>query len=217
MFAKSFIVASIMALGAIAAPFKPASAVAARSGWEVDTSRFSPNFSFNNWRGFNSLNDFDSFYGADNFDGGRFNQVVVKENELVCRSQRVEIIQQRLAVIQELSKRIISELICDVETQVIVFQQFHSGLGRFKGDLRRVSGFRAGFDNGIAGRFRDIFNERGDLTDNHLGFNGLDIGRDTFIVGGSNWDDKTSFKNVNDAYLSARHAHRLANNRFDFD
>lgn len=118
--------------------------------------------SFNGWGGFHSLDNFDNFYGSDNFDSSvHFSQTIVNEQEVVCHSQQIEIIQQRLVVIQELAKRsvilavpatppsldthaadsrIISEQICEVETQTVVFQQFHASLGLFQGDLRHFSG-----------------------------------------------------------------------------
>ena len=64
--------------------------------------------SFNNWGGISSLSGFDNFYGSDNFDNSHFSEssiTVVKETEVVCHSQSVEIIQQRLLVLQEMAKR----------------------------------------------------------------------------------------------------------------
>lgn len=62
--------------------------------------------SFNGWGGFSSLNGFDNFYGVDNFDGSRCVQnIIVPTHKLVCRSQAIEIIQQRLLVLQEMAKK----------------------------------------------------------------------------------------------------------------
>lgn len=62
--------------------------------------------SFNKWGGFSSLDGFDNFYGRDNFVGFCDNYVFVKQDkELVCRSEAIKIVQQRLLVIQELAKR----------------------------------------------------------------------------------------------------------------
>jgi len=101
--------------------------------------------SFNNWGGHASLSNFDNFYGVDNFDGSHFSQSVVEtvehEQTLVCHTEQIEVIQQRLVVLQEMAKRIITEQICEVETQTIVFEQFHSSLGGFSSDLRRSSGY----------------------------------------------------------------------------
>lgn len=52
------------------------------------------------------MNGFDNFNGADNFDGSRNQQVIVtKENEVVCRAQAVQIVQQKLVVIREMTKK----------------------------------------------------------------------------------------------------------------
>jgi hypothetical protein len=60
-----------------------------------------------------SLDGFDSFYGEDDFaHSHNWNQVVVKQGEdLVCHSEEVTIIQQRLAVIQEMAKKCVSSLL----------------------------------------------------------------------------------------------------------
>lgn len=65
--------------------------------------------SFDNWGGISSLSNFDNFYGVDNFRGSEFEQTIVQETEtqteLVCHSESIEIIQQRLLVLQEMAKR----------------------------------------------------------------------------------------------------------------
>lgn len=69
-------------------------------------SRNSPPQSFNNYHGLASMANFDNFYGADNFDGSKNAQtVVVNVKEVVCHTQAVEIIQQRLLVLQEMVKK----------------------------------------------------------------------------------------------------------------
>ncbi|KAK7051001.1 hypothetical protein VNI00_005113 [Paramarasmius palmivorus] len=83
--------------------------------------------SFNEWRGFSSLDNFDT-YGSDDFCRARFNQVIVKEREV------------------EMAKKIITEQICEVETQTIVLSQFHGSLGLFSNDLRRRGHHAVGFD-----------------------------------------------------------------------
>ena len=64
-----------------------------------------PDISFDNWGGLSSLSGFDNFYGSNNFYGSSNEQVVIVEEEQVCHTQSVEIIQQQLAIIQEFSKR----------------------------------------------------------------------------------------------------------------
>ncbi|KAF9462980.1 hypothetical protein BDZ94DRAFT_1322073 [Collybia nuda] len=162
--------------------------------------------SFNNWGGHTSLDHFDDFYGSDNFDGSHVSQVIVHDQEVVCHSQQVEIIQQRLVVLQEMAKRIITEQICEVETQTIVFEQFHSSLGGFSSDLRRNSGHQVGFDHNIASHFGSIVDSDGALTSGDLGFSGHDVGSQTVVVDGSNWNDQTSPATVNDAFSQARDA-----------
>jgi hypothetical protein len=202
MFAKlaiPFVSLAVLATSVVAGP------VALRPNYDLAVRNFQ---SFNNWGGFSSLSNFDNFHGADNFDGSRFEQVVVKqEQELVCHTQRVEIIQQQLVILQEMAKRIIVEQICEVETQTIVFEQWHSGLHGFSRDLRRHTGHQVGFDRRISGHFRDIVNVDGSFNNHDFGFTGRDIGRETVIVGGHNWDDTRSRVTVEDAYRFSRDAY----------
>jgi hypothetical protein len=164
--------------------------------------------SFNHWGGFSSLDHFDNFYGEGNFDGSQhFSQTIVHEKQLVCHTQRVEIIQQRLVVIQEMMKRIITEQVCDVETQTIVFEQFHGSLGNFGHDLRRVSGHQVGYDRGIASHFSNIVHSDGSLSNDDWGFTGHDVGSQTVVVGGNNWVDHVSPVSVGNAYNSAHDAY----------
>ncbi|KAJ3574717.1 hypothetical protein NP233_g1575 [Leucocoprinus birnbaumii] len=149
--------------------------------------------SFNHWGGLSSFDNFDNFYGVDNFDSSvHFSQTVETTQTLVCHTQAVEIIQQRLLVLQEMAKRIITEQICEVETQTVVFEQFHASLGLFSSDLHRTSGHSVGFDSSIASHFGSICNTDGSLTTSDLGFSGTDLGAHTVVVGGSNWNDATS-------------------------
>jgi hypothetical protein len=61
------------------------------------------------WEGIPSLTDFDNFYGRDNFDGSHSSQVIVKqEQQVVCHSQKIEIIQQQLVVLQEMAKKYVN-------------------------------------------------------------------------------------------------------------
>jgi hypothetical protein len=171
-------------------------------------------YSLNNWNGVKSLSNFDDFNGADNFDGSRNSRVVVQKEEIVCQTQQIEIVQQRLVILQELAKRIITEQICEVETQTIVFEQFHSSLGNFKHDLQRDSGSEGGYDSNIAGHYGNIVDGGGSLTTNDLGFKGQDVGSNYSTIGGSNWNNSTSpqsVKSAEDAAKAARNA-TTANN-----
>ncbi|PPQ77474.1 hypothetical protein CVT25_011344 [Psilocybe cyanescens] len=163
--------------------------------------------SFDNWGGYSSLSGFDDFYGSDNFIGSVSSQTVVEQSqELVCHSESIVIIQQRLLVLQEMAKRIITEQVCEVETQTVVFEQFHASLGLFSHDLRRTSGHHVGFDSSITNHFSDIVSEDDTLSTNDFGFSGHDVGASTVVVGGSNWVAATSPASVGAAYSAARGA-----------
>jgi hypothetical protein len=163
--------------------------------------------SFSNYNGISSLSGFDNFYGSEDFSHAHFSQTVVSENELVCHSQSVVIIQQRLAVLAEMAKRVITEQICEVETQTVVFEQFHASLGNFKRDLRRYSGYQVGYDRNIVSHFSNICDSTGSLTTNDLGFSGSDVGSNVCVVGGSNWQDSSSPISVGSAYDAAQGAY----------
>lgn len=52
------------------------------------------------------MDNFDNFYGSDNFSGSISSVTVVEqETEVVCHSVSIEIIQQRLVVLQEMAKK----------------------------------------------------------------------------------------------------------------
>ncbi|TFK34930.1 hypothetical protein BDQ12DRAFT_329085 [Crucibulum laeve] len=199
MFAKIFVniaLASALVAGVLAKPVPVSRSVSAR-GFH----------SFNNWGGFSSLDNFDNFYGADNFCNSHFDvssQTVVEQSqEVVCHTEQIEIIQQRLLVLQEMAKRIITEQICEVETQTIVFQQFHASLGSFSDDLTRHSGRHVGFDSGIASHFGSIVSSDNSLSTDDFGFSGHDLGSSTIIPSGSNWNDQFSPASVGNAHQSA--------------
>ncbi|KAF7365180.1 Amidohydro-rel domain-containing protein [Mycena venus] len=196
MFAKfsALFVAVALATGVTSAPCL-----------QVQRHRYIP--SFNNWGGISSLTNFDNFYGSDDFAHTRnFNQVVVKQDsELVCHSEQVVIIQQRLAVLQEMAKKIITEQICEVETQTIVFQQYYASLGGFSHDLTRSSSRQVGYDNSIAQHYGDFYNSDGSLSNYDFGFSGHDIGSN-YYVPSSNWNQNSSPSSVGSAYQAAQAA-----------
>jgi len=168
-----------------------------------------PSQSFNNWGGISSLSGFDNFYGSGNFDNSHFSQssiTVVKQQEVVCRSESIEIIQQRLLILQEVAKRIITEQICEVETQTIVFEQFHSSLSSFSGDLRRASGRDVGYDSGISSQASNMYNSDGSLSTNDMGFSGQDLGHSYVVPSGNNWNNNSSPASVGSAYNASRSA-----------
>ncbi|PPQ68662.1 hypothetical protein CVT25_012316 [Psilocybe cyanescens] len=167
--------------------------------------------SFDNYGGISSFNGFDNFYGSDNFDNSHFSEssiTVVKEQEqeVVCHSESIVIIQQRLLVLQEMAKRIISEQICEVETQTVVFEQFHSSLHGFSRDLRRFSGRDVGYDSDISSHFSNFYGSDGSLSTDDWGFSGSDLGHSYVVPSGNNWDSSRSFGSVGNAYKAARSA-----------
>ncbi|KXN87281.1 hypothetical protein AN958_09013 [Leucoagaricus sp. SymC.cos] len=199
MFAKlasTLLLASIFVVGIVAKPV-PISRDISPRGF----------FSFNHWGGLSSFDNFDKFYGVENFDSSvHFSQVLETSSHLVCHTQAIEIIQQRLLVLQEMAKRIILEQVCEVETQTVVFEQFHASLGLFRNDLHRVSGHHVGFDSAIASHFGSITQTDGSLSVDNFGFTGLDLGSHTAVVDGSNWSDLTSPASVSAAFGAAHRA-----------
>jgi hypothetical protein len=161
-------------------------------------------FSFDNYDGISSFNGFDNFYGVDNFSGFVSSQVVVEQQEeVVCQSISIEIVQQRLLVLQEMARRIITEQICEVETQTVVFQQFVSSCSQFSSDLLRTSGRHVGFDSNIVSHFGSIVNSDGSLSTDDLGFCGLEAGQSIVVPTGNNWDSTTSPSSCGNAYSAA--------------
>jgi len=199
MFAKfaAPFVAVALATGVMSSPvaYKSNNALAARGQ------------SFESWGGISSLHGFDNFYGSNDFSHSHnFNTVVVKQDsELVCHSETVVIIQQRLAVLQEMAKKIILEQICEVETQTIVFQQYYASLGGFSHDLTRNSNRHVGYDNNIVSHYGDFYNSDGTLSNYDFGFSGSDIGSN-YYVPSNNWNQNTSPSSVGSAYQAAQAA-----------
>jgi len=194
-FAAPFVAVSALAAGVMSTPVAyKSNAIAARGQ------------SFNNWGGISSLSNFDNFYGSNDFSHHNMNQVVVKQDsELVCHSETVTIIQQRLAVLQEMAKKIITEQICEVETQTIVFQQYYSSLGGFSHDLTRSSGRHSGYDNSIASHYSDFYNSDGSLSTYDFGFSGSDVGSN-YYVPTDNWNQNSSPSSVGSAYQASEAA-----------
>jgi len=200
MFAKltsAIVLASALVAGVSAKPLPLNKGLVARGGPQ----------SFNNWGGISSLSGFDNFYGSDNFAGSIESQTVVEnQEEVVCHSESVTIIQQRLLVLQEMAKRIITEQICEVETQTVVFQQFTASFSSFSSDLSHTSGRSVGYDSGITSHFGDIEGSDGSLTSNDLGFSGQSAGSQTVVPSGNNWNAQTSPSSVGAAYSDCQAA-----------
>jgi len=198
MFAKialSLLSISALASSAFAAPVNPQTQSLAR--------RYT---SFDNWDGISSLSGFDNFYGSDNFSGEVSTQVVAEETDVVCESVSITIIQQKLLVLQEMARQIITEQICEVETQTIVFQQYLSSVSHFSDDIMHTSGLSAGYDSSIVSHYSDLYNSDGSLSTYDLGFSGSDAGQSVVVPSGTNWDDSTSPSSVQSAYIAAQSA-----------
>ncbi|KAF9063448.1 hypothetical protein BDP27DRAFT_1270896 [Rhodocollybia butyracea] len=160
--------------------------------------------SFNNWGGISSFNGFDSFYGKDNFSGVVSSQIVVEQQEeVVCQSVSIEIVQQKLLVLQEMARQIITEQVCEVETQTVVFQQFLSSCSQFSSDLLRTSGRHVGYDSNIVSNFGSLYNSDGSLSTSDLGFSGSNAGQSIIVPGGNNWNSASSPTSVGNAFNAA--------------
>ena len=56
------------------------------------------------------MSNFDDFFGLNNFDSSENVQtVIIQEQELVCSSQEIEIVQQRLSILVEAMKQFVFE------------------------------------------------------------------------------------------------------------
>lgn len=102
-------------------------------------------------------------------------------------------------------RSIITEQVCDVETQTIVFEQFHSSFHGFSRDLRRFSGRDVGYDSHIASHFSNFYNSDGSLSTSDFGFSGSDLGSSYVVPSGSSWGSNSHFS-VDSAYSAARSA-----------
>lgn len=170
----------------------------------------SRNVQLNGWGGFESLQRFDDWYGQDNFDSGKNEKVVIEQDVLICRPLDVHVVQQKLAILQETAKRIVTEQICEVETQIIVLEQYKAGHEQFDRDIKRESGKPVGFDKNIADKFQQIYKPDGGLNDQVHDFNGQDVGKNVVVVGGNNWQDNDGQVRVQQAFDAAQQAKLFA-------
>nr|GAT60786.1 predicted protein [Mycena chlorophos] len=176
--ALNFLVASVFAISAFSSP------ITGRSGARSPVRRHHSYPSFDNYNSIGTMSNFDGFYGQNNFGGHNRHQTIIQQTpELVCQSVQVNIVQQRLAVISEMARRVVTEFSCEVETQVIAFEQFYQSMGYFSDDLRRHSGYQVGYDQNIVSHFDDWYNSDGSLCTDDWGFQGSDIGSQTRRVG----------------------------------
>ncbi|KLO17177.1 hypothetical protein SCHPADRAFT_821757 [Schizopora paradoxa] len=146
------------------------------------------------------MSNFDDFFGQDNFNEVLNEQTIIEQQtEIVCSSEEISIVQQRLSILVEVAKQIILEQVCEVEVQTIVLQQFTSVVSSFGSTIDRSNGHSQAYDSSIAGLLGSIQNSDGSLSNNDLGFSGKDIGSNSKSVSGSNWNDSTSPQSVSNA------------------
>jgi len=160
---------------------------------------------FSSWHGISSLDNFDNFYGIDNFDSS-LNVQTVTSTELVCHTVSIDVIQQQMAILIENMKRVLTQQVCEVETQTILVSQVQAVFTSFSDDVRHVSGRSIGFDSEIAGYIDGLYDSSGDFTDHDFGFSGVDVGSNLNVVSGSNFDASTSSLSVAQAFSSSQAA-----------
>ncbi|KAL5486007.1 hypothetical protein ACEPAI_7051 [Sanghuangporus weigelae] len=209
MFAKSiFASAAVVAIGASGIMAKPVnfwpSAELAR---RTESSSVVSVPSFDNYLGLSQMSNFDDFFGGSNFDSSLNVQTIIEQREqVVCQTQEIEIVQQKLVILTEVMKRILLEQVCEVEVQTIVVQQASSIISSFSNEIGHLSSRSAGFDSNIAGLLGQIVNSDGSLSTSNLGFKGSEVGNNTVAVGGNNWDDSKSPDSVKKAQDMAKQA-----------
>ncbi|KAJ6513267.1 hypothetical protein C8R45DRAFT_1088319 [Mycena sanguinolenta] len=184
------------------------------------------NVTFNNFNNISQLQTFDNFNGQGNFDGSKNGQtVVIKEVQETCQVVQIEVVQQKLAILQEIAKRIITEQICDVQVQTIVLEQHkgfatlslprrapltatvHRALEVFSDDIQRKQVTRQiGYDQSVAAKLTQIVNTDGTLSTSDNGFSGPDVGKNLVVPAGNNWDNSTGPGRVQSALSAAQSA-----------
>jgi hypothetical protein len=164
-------------------------------------------YSLNNWGGISTLSNFDDFYGWNNYYGASNSYNYVQGDPVTCHSQQVNIIQQRLALVHEMVKRVISEQICEVEGQALAYSQFYDSMGSYYDDITQSSGRYVGYDSAIVGHYGSLLESDGSLSWCDLQFTGQNIGSQYVKVGGYNWNNVTSPDSVQSAYSATQSAY----------
>ncbi|THH09157.1 hypothetical protein EW145_g2209 [Phellinidium pouzarii] len=211
MFSKTILVSvAAVAFATSGAIAKPISSEMARRTGSVQSSS-AP--SFNNYMGISSMSNFDNFYGQNNFDGSQNEQtIIVQQQEVVCHTEEIEIVQQKLVVLMEVAKKIILEQVCQVEVQTVVIEQFNSQMSSFSNDIGHQSSKSASYDQNISGMLGQVMNSTGSLSNSNLGFNGTSVGNNSVVVSGNNWNDTTSPASVQMAKSLAKQAANSTSN-----
>jgi len=162
-------------------------------------------FSFDNWGGIQSLNDFDGFYGIGNFDG-RWNQLQsIDESVVEVQPLDVNLVQQYLSILQEYSKYIILSSIQEVETQTILVEQLYSRWNVFSEDLRRISGREIGYDSSISSLINQLVLPGGEYSQSNFDFSGYQVGSHLRQYS-DNWDASISPDRVHAAWIATQDA-----------
>ncbi|KAJ2922408.1 hypothetical protein H1R20_g14673, partial [Candolleomyces eurysporus] len=151
---------------------------------------------------------FDFFGGVNNFDGS-LNQILVQQAGGACQAQQINLVQQQLAIIQEFTKQIFLQELCEVELQTVVLQQFLGGFDLFGRDLQRLNGRVPGFDAGVAGQLEQLL-LNGSVNIVDFGIKGSSIGNTLVVPGGSNWDGVNSLQSVLIAEAAAKAARGIS-------
>lgn len=145
---------------------------------------------------------FDFFGGINNFDGS-LNQILVQQAGGACQAQQINLVQQQLAIIQEFTKQIFLQELCNVELQTILLQQFLGGFDLFGNDLQRLNGRVPGFDAAVAAQLAQLV-QNGSVNIVDFGIKGSSIGNNLVVPIGSNWNDATSPQSVLIAEAAAK-------------
>jgi len=169
--------------------------------------------SFNNLTALPSLSKFDNFFGSNNFNGNKNQQVIIEKKTVQCQQQDVTLIQQRLTVLRELVKKVIVQQTCEVEVQTVVLKQFQSGIESFSEDVRHVTTRQVSFDETITGLFSQLQDSLGNLSSHDLGFSGSSVGNSSIVANGSNWNNQTSPASVGAVYNASVAASHQANGK----
>jgi len=189
--AAHFILGAVLATGAISKPVPQQTELQSRS----------QAFPFNGYAGFQSLNGFDDFFGADNFAGNKNQKIILPEQGSCRSSNNIGNIQKQLFIFQELIKKLILEEICEVEVQIIIIQQFTGGFDAFQNDIFRSNGQEPGFDREIAKFGQQLsFDDEGKFNIQDFGFNGGDIGKNIIIIINDNYDKDRSPQSIQSAF-----------------
>jgi len=158
------------------------------------------------------MSSFDNFYGSSNYAGYHNYQYLYgsgssSSTEVItetCSSIDITFVQQRLAILQEMAKRIITEQICEVEVQTIVLNQYFASWDSWYGYMVHDRSGYVGYDYNVAGRYSDLLGSDGSLTTGDLGFSGSSIGSALIVPSGGNWNSGSSPKSVEAAVQAAQ-------------